>query len=105
MAAGEASQEASIVLHGGRMRCPHCEQVGKYPGDFKALKINEKYKRDLNPIYKHRCGHVFSPGDPWIIAAYLKGDLIPRAMLEPLRETIAELQAVVGELQSERRAA
>lgn len=97
--AGEPGHGESIVLSRGRLRCPHCEQVGRYPGDFRALDLNEKYKRDLNPIYKHiACGHVFSPGDPWIIAAFLEGDLVPRAMLEDLQYTVDQLQSIVGSI-------
>ena len=89
----------SIVLSRGRLRCPNCEQVGSYPGDFKALNLNEKYKKDLNPVYKHMgCKHVFSPGDPWIISAYLSGELVPKQMLDALQQTVRELQAVVGSL-------
>jgi len=63
----------------------------------------EEFKGELNPVYKHKlakCGHVFSPGDPWIIEAYLAGDLIPLAALDNanqlikiLREQLAEEQA------------
>jgi hypothetical protein len=66
---------------------------------FKALRLNEKYKHDLNPVYKHSaCGHVFSPGDPWIIAAYLAGELVPRETVVSLRETVEDLHALVAQL-------
>lgn len=74
--------------------------------DFKALDLNEKYKHDLNPVYKHlACGHVFSPGDPWIIAAYLSGELVPAETVTALRETVGELRALVAQfkLEGERR--
>jgi hypothetical protein len=88
----------SIVLVGGRMRCPHCEEDGTM-ASFKALDLNVKYQHDLNPVYKHlSCGHVFSPGDPWIIAAYLSGELVPAEMVTALRETINELRAVVAQM-------
>lgn len=94
-----AAPEVSIVLSRGRLRCPHCEEVGAYPGDFRALDLNEKYKGDLNPVYKHMaCKHVFSPGDPWIISAYLSGELVPKAMVDALQQTVRDLQAVVGSL-------
>jgi hypothetical protein len=81
------------------MRCPHCEKDGTM-GDFKALDLNEKYKHDLNPVYKHlECGHVFSPGDPWIIAAYLSGQLVPAETTTALRETVSELRALVAQMQ------
>ncbi len=99
MAAGEPGHVESIVLSRGRMRCPNCEEEGKYPGDFKALDVNQKYKRDLNPIYKHMgCGHVFSPGDPWIIQEFLAGNLLPRSMLEDLQGTIDRLQGIIDGL-------
>jgi len=42
-------------------------------------------------IYKHKaCGHVFSPGDPQIIAAYLAGDLVPRSLLDDARRQLRE---------------
>jgi hypothetical protein len=97
--AGEPDHGESIVLSRGRLRCPHCEQVGRYPGDFRALDLNEKYRRDLNLIYKHiACGHVFSPGDPWIIQEFLEGNLLPRSMLEDLQQTVDRLQAIVDGL-------
>lgn len=70
--------------------------------DFKALDLNPKYQRDLNPVYKHlACGHVFSPGDPWIIAAYLSGELVPAETLTALRETVNELRAVLAQMHKE----
>jgi hypothetical protein len=88
----------SIVLGNGQMRCPHCEEDGTM-GDFKALDLNEKYKHDLNPVYKHLgCGHVFSPGDPWIVAAYLSGELVPAEMVTALRETVNELRTLTAQL-------
>lgn len=99
--------EPSIVLGRGRLRCPHCEQDGTM-ATFKPLDLNPKYKGDLNPVYRHLvCGHVFSPGDPWIIEAYLSGELVPAEMVTALRETISELRAAVAQMQGdieERRA-
>jgi hypothetical protein len=99
--------KASIVLGGGLLLCPHCEESGTMAA-FKALDLNAKYQHDLNPVYKHvGCGHVFSPGDPWIIAAYLSGDLVPAEMVTALRETVNELRAVVAQMkrpEDERRA-
>jgi hypothetical protein len=97
-------QPVSIVLGRGRLRCPHCEQDGKIMADFKALDLNQKYKADLNPVYKHLgCGHVFSPGDPLIMKAYLEGDLVPKAALTALQDTVAELRAIVDTINSDRR--
>jgi hypothetical protein len=74
--------------------------------DFKALDLNPKYQHDLNPVYKHlACGHVFSPGDPWIIAAYLSGELVPAGVVNEMRETINELRAVAAQLKLEREVA
>ena len=101
MAGPHQASEPSIVLLGGRMRCPHCEAEGTM-ADFKALDLNEKYKHDLNPVYKHLgCGHVFSPGDPWIIAAYLSGELVPAEMVTALRETVEDLHSLVAQLKLE----
>jgi len=86
------------------MRCPHCEEDGTMAA-FKPLDLNARYQRDLNPVYKHlACGHVFSPGDPWIIAAYVSGELVPAAMVTALRETVEELRGVVAQMKEERRA-
>ena len=107
MAGHHRSHEPSIVLGRGRLRCPRCEQDGTM-GDFKPLELNPKYKADLNPVYRHLvCGHVFSPGDPWIIEAYLSGELVPAEMVTALRETVNELRTVLAQMQSsegERRA-
>ena len=68
-----------------------CEELGDLFGDFKPLERNEKYRDELNMVYKHRvCGHVFSPGDPWIIAAYLAGDLVPRSLLDEAKRKLKE---------------
>lgn len=104
MATGEP--KPSIVLPGGQLRCPHCEEVGRYPGDFISLSLNEKYKDDLNPVYKHKlCGHVFSPGDPYIIQQYVTGQLVPRSMLEALQATVDKLQAAIDGMSEGRKAA
>lgn len=96
-----SAPEASIVIGGGKLRCPHCEESGTMAA-FKALDLNVKYQRDLNPVYKHLdCGHVFSPGDPWIVAAYLSGDLVPSEMVTALRETVNELRALVAQMKGD----
>ena len=88
--ASQAAEKPSLVV-GNRLRCPHCEELGDLFGDFKPLSRNEKYRDELNMVYKHRvCGHVFSPGDPWIIAAYLAGDLVPRALLDEAKQKLKE---------------
>jgi hypothetical protein len=56
-----------------------------------------KYKNELNIVQQHRrdkggCGHVFSPGDTWIIEEYLAGNLIPFALLTEARKRITELE-------------
>lgn len=66
------------------MLCPNCEQK-RDPSDesqFKRLDVSQRYKHELNVVYvcaRHSggCGHVFSPGNPEIIAAYLAGKLVP----------------------------
>ena len=93
--AGSVPDEASrpSLVEGNRLRCPWCEQLGDLFGDFKPLERNERYRDELNMVYKHvrnNCGHVFSPGDPWIIAAYLSGDLVPRALLDEAKRKLKE---------------
>ena len=79
------------LVEGNKLRCPKCEELGDLFGDFRPLERNEKYRDELNMIYKHRgCGHVFSPGDPWIIAAYLAGDLVPRSLLDEAKRKLKE---------------
>ena len=86
----EAEQRPRLV-EGNQLRCPQCEELGDLFRDFKPLARNEKYRDELNMIYKHKaCGHVFSPGDPWIIAAYLAGDLVPRALLDEAKAKLRE---------------
>jgi len=85
------------LVEGGKLRCPNCEELGELFGDFKPLARSEKYRDELNMIYKHRgCGHVFSPGDPWIIAAYLAGDLVPRSLLDEARAKLREGGAIAA---------
>jgi hypothetical protein len=79
------------LVEGNQLRCPKCEELGDLFRDFRALERSEKYRDELNMVYKHRgCGHVFSPGDPQIIAAYLAGDLIPRALLDEANRKLRE---------------
>jgi len=80
------------LVEGNKLRCPNCEELGDLFRDFKPLKRSEKYRDELNMVYKHYrgCGHVFSPGDPWIIAAYLAGDLVPRSLLDEARAKLRE---------------
>ena len=79
------------LVEGNRLRCPKCEELGDLFGDFNPLERNERYRDELNMVYKHKaCGHVFSPGDPWIIAAYLSGDLVPRALLDEAKTKLKE---------------
>ena len=81
------------LVEGNRLRCPKCEQLGDLFGDFRPLERNERYRDELNMVYKHirgGCGHVFSPGDPWIIAAYVSGDLVPRSLLDEAKRKLKE---------------
>lgn len=86
-----ATDARPALVEGNRLRCPQCEQLGDLFKDFRALERNEKYREELNMVYRHQaCGHVFSPGDPWIIAAYLAGDLVPRALLDEAKRKLKE---------------
>lgn len=92
--------ERRSLVEGSNVRCPNCEALCHPFRDLKPLQMVEAFKQELNPIYKHSkdrggCGHVFSPGEPWIIEAYLAGDLVPVALLTEAKETIARLQALV----------
>lgn len=76
--------------------------------DFKPLEMCDQFKRELNPVYVHagsnpagkRCGHAFSPGEPWIIEAYIAGDLVPRASLESAQTEAAFLRVQLEEMRS-----
>jgi hypothetical protein len=94
------------LTEGGKLRCPSCEALGHPFRDFKPLEVPESYKRELNPVYchvKHRggCGHVFSPGEPWIIEAYLAGDLVHRQLLDQANELISSLREKLDGNQSD----
>lgn len=97
MPASEASGDKPRLVEGIQLRCPKCSALGHPFRDFKPLELVEQYRHELNPIYKHRkdrggCGHVFSPGDPWIIEAYLSGDLVPKSSVDQLKTEIAYLR-------------
>lgn len=85
------SDSRPSLVEGNKLRCPKCEELGDLFRDFNPLERNERYRDELNMVYKHRrCGHVFSPGDPWIIAAYVSGDLVPRALLDEAKSKLKE---------------
>lgn len=91
IAPGQDETPRPSLVEGNQLRCPKCEQLGDLFRDFRALERNDKYSHELNMVYKHKgCGHVFSPGDPQIIAAYLAGDLVPRALLDEARRQLRE---------------
>jgi hypothetical protein len=94
-----AVSEGSIprLVEGNKLRCPGCEALGDPFVNFRPLQRNERYARELNIVYVHRrdrggCGHVFSPGDIWVMEAYLAGDLVPKQLLNEARELVAQLQ-------------
>jgi len=71
------------------MRCPNCELLRDplNQRQFKRRDRNEKYAHELNVVYQcvkstGGCGHVFSPGDQSIIAAFLAGDLVPASHVQ-----------------------
>lgn len=80
------------------MLCPNCEQL-RDPMDERQLKRQhrvDKYAHETNVIYlcvkkTGGCGHLFSPGEQEIIAAYLRGDLVPA---EHLKNNDKEAEAV-----------
>jgi hypothetical protein len=88
--------DAPTLIRGSKIICPNCETAGTLEGDFKVLDRNEKYAMELNVIYQHRkdkghCGHIFSLGDQRIIAAVLRGDLVPRNLLDDALSRLADL--------------
>lgn len=88
----------SLVEGSGKLRCPHCEQIGRLDRDFKVLSRNELYAMELNYVHQHRkdrggCGHIFSLGDQRITIAFLEGKLVPREMLD---ELMARYEALAG---------
>lgn len=94
---GGSVSSASIV-EGNKLRCPNCEELGDVFVAFKPLDRSIKYQKELNIIQVHRrdrggCGHVFSPGDTWVMAEYLSGNLVPKDQLIEARNKIDE-QAV-----------
>lgn len=95
------------LTEGHQLRCPGCEKLGHPFRDFKPMVVVEKYQDELFPVYCHvkyrgGCGHVFAPGDPWIIKAYLAGDLVPAERVTLLKQEVENLQARIAELESEK---
>ena len=69
----------------------------------------EKYEDELFRVMQHRrdrggCGHVFAPGDPWIIREYLKGALIDRRLLTQALQEIEKLKAQLADARDQRQA-
>lgn len=96
-AKGTESKTPSLSLGKGKFRCPKCKKEGDWFFHFRELELVEEHRRELNPVYKHLpwrggCGHVFSPGDPQIMEAYLAGDLIPKSWLEEAKLEIEDLR-------------
>jgi hypothetical protein len=103
----DSNQDSSkpSLVEGNNLRCPNCEELGDILVQFKPLDRSKKYESELNVIQQHRrdkggCGHVFSPGDSWIMEEYLSGGLIPKSLLDKARSDIIELEL---ELMRERR--
>jgi hypothetical protein len=99
-------KETLRLIHGNRLRCPNCEVLGDPFRDFKPLQYVEKYERELNRVLRHRrdrggCGHVFSPGDPWIIQKYLAGELVQVELLNQSREHAKQLEEELQQLRHE----
>lgn len=102
MAAPSEGQKPRIV-EGNKLRCPNCGKLGDPFVQFKPLDLNEQYSDELFRVQQHRadrggCGHCFAPGEPWIIQAYLAGDLVPRDLLMNAREEIRANKSHIDEL-------
>lgn len=94
----------SSLTRGNKLVCPGCLAEGDPLYHFKTLHMNPDFAHELNAIQIHRrdregCGHVFSPGEPSILQAYLSGELIPRELLDNAKDKIQSLQDQVAELQ------
>jgi len=105
MAESQQRSQKSRLVEGNKLRCPNCEQLGDPFHHFQPLHFVEQYRHELNRVMRHRrdrggCGHVFSPGDPWIIEAYLSGDLIPKELLKQSRQEIKDLRAEISKMRS-----
>lgn len=92
-----AQSQKDRLVEGHKLRCPKCEELCDPFYHFKPLQFVAKYERELNRVLQHRrdrggCGHVFSPGEPWIIQEYISGNLVPRQLLTQALERIAELE-------------
>lgn len=90
------------LVEGNQLRCPNCEQLGDPLVQFKPLDRSVKYEAELNVVQQHRrdkggCGHVFSPGESWIMEEYLAGNLIPKTVMIELKRKIVELEAIINE--------
>lgn len=75
------------LVEGNKVRCPGCEVLCDPSYHLKPFARAAKYRQELNVVYQHRrdrggCGHVFSPGEPWIVEEYLAGNLVPRAVAD-----------------------
>lgn len=78
---GEPQVKKIPLIEGGKLRCPNCGQV-QHLHWYRAFDRPAEFARELNviyqcPTYKGGCNHVFSPGDPQIMEAYLSGKLVP----------------------------
>jgi hypothetical protein len=65
------------LIEGNRIRCPRCRVLDAL-GEYKALERVAEFEQDTAQVLKHTCGHVFAPANNQVVAAYLRGDLIPR---------------------------
>lgn len=102
MTSSNAPDEKIALVEGNRLRCPNCLELGDVLVDFKPLDRPERFRDELNVIQCHLksrggCGHVFSPGDPWIMQAYLSGELVPKSYLREAKRAINELRTKLDE--------
>jgi hypothetical protein len=49
------------LFQGGKLRCPHDKQL-RHIEEYKTFDRNPEFSQELNPVFKCKCGHVFSPG-------------------------------------------
>jgi hypothetical protein len=106
MAAASDSGPRVRIVEGNKLRCPNCGQLGDPFIHFKPLDLKEQFSDELFRVQQHRtdrggCGHCFAPGEPWIIQAYLAGDLVPRGLLVQAREEVNAAKAQIMDLQEE----
>jgi hypothetical protein len=85
---GEPQTKKRALVERGKLRCPGCGEL-RHVHWYRVFDRPAEFQRDLNVIYqcptfKGGCNHVFSPGDPDVMEAYLSGKLVPVELIPAL---------------------